>query len=253
MRHILLPFLVFVHLTALLYAERSGQETIVRFFDTHEKNGKVCEEYHYLSDEQRFGLLKNNFYLGDILRDSFRLNSIDPDYLVDTDIGHCDSIDAETNALKYTEKVQYLNDDIVTIETEQYIYGVGSTHGLLDSAYHIYDREYGMEIVWEALFGKSKVFDLYVLNRVIDELANEAYIDYFKNSEALLNFRVPGYFSINDKGLFIQYGEYEIAPYASGRPSLTVPKEVLKKYMSKEMYHKCFVKKKFMVDAHSAG
>lgn len=253
MRYLLLPFLLFASMTALLQAEVAERTTVVRFLDSQEENGKACEEYHYLSAEQRLQLLKTDFYLGDILRDSLQLESTEPGQPVDANLSSCDSVDAKINALKYTEKVDYLNENIIAIETEQYLHDAGSEHGMLDSAYYLYDRKYGMEIAWESLFGKSRVFDRYVLDRVIKEIANPEYIDYIDSSEQLLNFRVPGYFTINDKGLFIQYGEYEIAPFTSGRPSITVPKAVLKKYMSAEMYHKCFAKKAYVVSSVSKG
>jgi hypothetical protein len=101
-----------------------------------------------------------------------------------------------------------------------------------------------MEVNWKDLFGKNDAFELYVLKRVVDEIASKEFIEYFKTSEQLLNFKKPGYFAIIDEGLLIQYGKYEITPGASGLPSLIVPKVVLKQYMSREMYGKCFLTKK---------
>jgi hypothetical protein len=63
----------------------------------------------------------------------------------------------------------------------------------------------------------------------------------------LFNFRKEGYFAIIDKGLLIQYGKYEITPGSSGLPSIVVSKEVLKQYMTKEMYETCFGTKDQMI------
>ena len=101
-----------------------------------------------------------------------------------------------------------------------------------------------MEINWKDLFGKNEAFELYVLKRVVKELASEDFITHFKTRKLLLNFMKPGYFAITNEGLLIQYGKYEITPGVSGLPSLVVPKKVLKQYMSSEMYGKCFLTEK---------
>jgi len=82
---------------------------------------------------------------------------------------------------------------------------------------------------------------------VVKEIADEDFITYFKASTQLFNFRKEGYFAIIDKGLLIQYGKYEITPGSSGLPSIVVPKEVLKQYMTKEMYETCFGTKDQMI------
>jgi hypothetical protein len=82
---------------------------------------------------------------------------------------------------------------------------------------------------------------------VVKEIADEEFIGYFEVKDQLLNFRKAGYFAITDEGLIIQYGKYEITPGSSGLPSLTVPKEVLKQYMNREMYAKCFLSNEQMI------
>jgi hypothetical protein len=150
----------------------------------------------------------------------------------------------DINEYTYREDLEYLGENIVTLEVFQYAYDAGAAHGNDHISHYVYDREYGMEINWKDLFGKNDAFERYVLNRVVKELASEEFITYFKTSELLLNFKKPGYFAITDEGLLIQYGKYEITPGASGHPSLVVPKKVLKQYMSREMYGKCFLTEK---------
>jgi hypothetical protein len=101
-----------------------------------------------------------------------------------------------------------------------------------------------MEVNWKDLFGVNDAFELYVLKRVVDEVASKEFVEYFKTSDQLLNFKKPGYFAITDDGLFIQYGKYEITPGASGLPSLLISKDVLKQYMNQEIYAKCFFTQK---------
>lgn len=223
-------------------------QQVLRFIDTKEEYGKSCEAYSYITPQQRLKLLKHNdFMLGDILSESFSLSIVNPEYLVDTNLTECNEQGMKTSEYIYRENLEYLGENVITIGVFQYVYGAGAAHGNGHMSHYIYDREYGMEIDWNNLFGDSEEFDLYVLKRVVKEIADEDFISYFKVREPLLNFRKPGYFAITDEGLLIQYGKYEITPGASGLPSLTIPKEVLKQYMTKEMYGKCFLTQKQMI------
>ena len=213
----------------------------LRFIDTKKEYGKSCEAYSYITPLERFKLLKQDDYMfGDILSDSLSISSVDPEFIVENNMTECRATGTDSSEYTYEEKLRYINDDMVTIEVFQYSYGAGAAHGNGHRSLYMYDRHYGMKIDWQTLFGSSEVFDLYVLKRVLDEIASEDFLTTFKTNKLLLNFRKQGYFAITDKGLQIQYGKYEIAPGASGLPSLLVPKEILKQYMTKEMYMKCF-------------
>ena len=225
-----------------------NNQKLLRYTDTKEEHGKSCEEYSYITPMQRFELLKqNDFMSGDILSDSLSIPQVDPEQIVETNLTECNNQNMHVSEFTYREKLEYLSDNIITIEVFQYAYGAGAAHGNGHISRYMYDRKYGMKLDWENLFGTSESFDLYVLQRVVKEIADEDFIGYFKVKDQLLNFRKAGYFAINDEGLIIQYGKYEITPGASGLPSLTVPKEVLKQYMSREMYAKCFLSNEQMI------
>ncbi|MCD6174133.1 MAG: DUF3298 domain-containing protein [Sulfurimonas sp.] len=222
-------------------------QKLLLLIDTKEEYGKSCEEYSYISSLQRLKLVKKNFLLGDILSDSLAIPIINPDQLTATNLTDCNLQDIDISAFTYREKLSYLNENIVTIEVYQYEYGAGAAHGNSNISYYSYNREYGMRIDWENLFGQNEAFDKYVFKRVVNEIADEDFITYFKTSDQLLNFRTSGYFAIVNEGLLIQYGKYEITPGSSGLPSIVVPKEVLKQYMSKEMYEMCFYSQGLMI------
>jgi hypothetical protein len=217
----------------------------LRFIDTKEEYGKSCEEYSYISPQERLKLIKHSdFMLGDILSESLLISSVEPVHLVDTNLTECTTNSIEISEYIYKEELEYLGEDFVTLEVFQYSYGAGAAHGNGHISHYVYDREYGMEVNWEDLFGKNDTFELYVLKRVVDEIASKEFIEYFKTSKQLLNFKKLGYFAITDEGLLIQYGKYEITPGASGLPSLLISKQVLKQYMSQKMYAKCFLTQK---------
>ena len=217
----------------------------LRFIDTKEEYGKSCEEYSYITPQERLKFIKHpDFMLGDLLSESLSIATVKQEHLVDTNLTECRVEGIDVSEYTYKEDLEYLGENIVTLEVFQYAYGAGAAHGNGHISHYVYDREYGMEVSWKDLFGKNDAFELYVLNRVVKELASEDFISYFKTSEQLLNFKKLGYFAITDEGLLIQYGKYEITPGASGLPSLVIPKKVLKQYMRQEMYGKCFLTEK---------
>ena len=217
----------------------------LRFIDTKEEYGKACEEYSYITAEERLKFIKHpDFMLGDIISESLTISAVAPEYLVDSNLTECRIEGVDVSEYKYREDLEYMGENMVTLKVFQYAYGAGAAHGNGHISHYIYDRDYGMEIHWQDLFGQNDAFELYVLNRVIEELASEDFIGDFKTSSELLNFKKPGYFAITEKGLLIQYGKYEITPGASGLPSLLVSKETLKQYMSPKMYGKCFLTEK---------
>jgi len=221
----------------------------LRLIDTKKEYGKSCEEYHYISSAQRLKLLKNNFPLADFISDSYSVASVATDDLVETNLTDCNIRDSHVSEYMYKEKISYLNKHIISMEIYQYSYGEGAAHGNTQISHFIYDREYGMKMNWEDLFAKSEAFDKYVLKRVVNEIADNDILDEsksyneflkFNRKDKLQNFRKLGYFAIVDEGLIIQYGKYEISSGAAGSPSLIIPKEILKQYMSEAMYAKCF-------------
>ena len=217
----------------------------LRLIDTKEAYGQSCEDYSYITPLERLKFIKHpDFMLGDILSESLSISTVAPEYLVDTNLTKCKIDGMDVSEYTYREDLEYLGENIVTLEVSQYVYGAGAAHGNGHISHYVYDREYGMEVNWKDLFGKNDAFERYVLNRVVKELASEEFIRNFNTSTLLLNFMQAGYFAITDEGLLIQYGKYEITPGALGLPSLIVPKTVLKEYMSREMYGKCFLTEK---------
>jgi len=117
----------------------------------------------------------------------------------------------------------------------------GGAHGDGENYYINYNRNTGEIITWDTLFKDNKVFLNYVKRRIYDELVEIAYVGKGSAKEAGSIVTKTGYFSIRSDGLYIEFGPYEIAPYSSGLPSLSISKKVLKKYMSKTLYRTYFI------------
>ena len=254
----------------------------LRFIDTKEKFGKSCAEYYYITPNQKQKLLKNsNIIAGDILndslpisknnhnpiiteqkpnlnsyvsedkidyvnllKDSFALSRVNPDDIIETNLTSCDTQDNYyIGTSLYKEKVIYLTENIITIKVYQDQHGIGAAHGNRNITYTVYDREYGMRLDWESLFGKYGEFDKYIIQRVMKEIANLSFLESFNSKKAVSNFRLPGRFAIIDEGLLIRYRKYEINAGAAGLPFIIITKEILKQYMTPKMYEMCFASK----------
>jgi hypothetical protein len=240
-KNILYMFTVMFLLSENTSAQDINTNSFFRFTDNSKAYGQICEEYEYITPWERLKLLDHNDAMfADILRDSHAINKIDIEKIVETNTTKCQSSDADINSYSYKEKLTYINENIIAIQISQYEYVAEAASKNTDVSYFLYDRAYGMSLVWEDLFGSDKSLDVHILKRVIEELADEDFIYKYDNKYKLLNFRVPGYFSINDKGLRVQYGKYEIAPATSGLPSIIIGKDILKKFMDADKYAKYF-------------
>ena len=232
--------------SAPIYANKMAEQDItkqqlLRMIDTKEEFGKSCEAYSYIPANERLKLLVHkHFMFGDILRDSLSIPPVNPDHLVDTNLTECNLNTVYISEYIYREKLGYLNEHSITIEILRYVYGAFAAHGNGRIFHYVYERDYGMKLIWKELFGENASFEHYILERVRNEIVNIDYVTYFKSSAEVFNYKKVGYFGITNEGLIIQYGKYEITPGADGLPSLVVPKEVLRQYMSKENYTRYF-------------
>lgn len=217
------------------------KEKLLRYTDTKQESGKSCEEYHYITPMQRLKLIKHkNALFGDILSDALTIENVDPEIIVHTNRKDCREINYRESTYIYDENITSLNSDIVTIKVDQYQYGAGAAHGNGHVSYYVYEREYGMNLKWNEIFGDNNALNQYIFDRVSTEIASPEFVSYFKTSSQIYNFKKVGYFGFTNKGMIIQYGKYEIASGAAGLPFIVIPKAVLAKYMSNEMMAKCF-------------
>ena len=206
-----------------------------------------CRTTRTLETDSKLNLLHQpDLVMSDIIVDSvdaakfFRENTPN-----DANGSGCPKYDRKMSTYSIDEKISYINDHIICVIRDTNTYAAGTAHGIESVEHFVYDRNNGMRLGWNDLF-KDESIDTYILKRVINELAAERYLDFIVKEHAvqidsvLMYFKKKGHFTVVPKGLKIQYNEYEIASYSAGQPSLTIPKEVLKKYMVPKMYAMCF-------------
>lgn len=192
--------------------------------------------------------------MNDFITDSIQMSPLPNEgVIMESNLSLCGEGGMKMTVSSQRENIEFINNDIVSIESNSYFYGAGAMHGHNKVYHFIYERENGMRLAWDDLF-KDKSIDKYILDRVVKELASETYLEFVRNDEnsfvqkfhgidfksVLMNFKKSGYFTILNEGLKVQYNAYEIASYTAGEPSLIVPKKILKKYMYPKIYDMCF-------------
>lgn len=146
----------------------------------------------------------------------------------------CPTPTFETTNITYTESMNYVSDNLVSLELYS-IANSGGSHPDFDRTLLSLDRAKHSLISWNDMFGENTSFEEYVYQRVYDEIADQEY-----SYGAIEQFKDLGYFNIRQNGLFIQYDNYDIGTYSHGEPSLTIPLKILKKYMNRKKYQYYF-------------
>ena len=244
--------------------EENGHRKNIKFnhivYTTHpDKEGyHDCNHIYAIDPMSKLNILhRSDFMMNDFITDSIQLPQLPNDNIVmESNLSLCRSYKEKMSVSNQTETIEFINDAIVSIESNNYFFGYGAAHGHNKVQHYVYERKYGMKLGWDDLF-KDKQIEKYILDRVVKELASKGYLELISKKSysyirkfhkldpetALMNFKKSGYFSIVNEGLKIQYNAYEIAPYAAGAPSLIVPKKILKDFMSKKVYNMCFSNK----------
>ena len=214
-----------------------------------------CNHIYAIDPVSKLNILhRPDFMMNDFITDSIQILPLPNEGVVmESNLSLCGEGGMKMGVSSQRENIEFINNDIVSIESNSYFYGAGAAHGHNKVYHFIYGRENGMKLGWDDLF-KDKSIEKYILDRVMKELVSEIYLEFVRNDDnrlvqkvhaigfktVLMNFKKSGYFTILNEGLKVQYNENEIASYAAGEPSLIVPKKILKKYMYPKIYDMCF-------------
>lgn len=121
--------------------------------------------------------------------------------------------------------VTYNENCALSLYFDRYIF-TGGAHGTTERFSQSWDLSGGgSRIMLSELFKKDFDYIRYVKNKVVDEIKKDktAYFDDFEqNVSDTLN---KNNFYITPEGLFIYFGQYDIAPYSTGIPVFLIPYE----------------------------
>lgn len=142
-------------------------------------------------------------------------------------------------------EVDFNKTGLLALTFNHYSY-MGGAHGMPGTFSTIFDLKHGKVLKFYDLVN---IADSTVLMEIAEKkfrLDNqlEAGVSlneqgYFWGTEGKLYFN--DYFTITDKGLRMTYGAYEIAAYAAGMPSFTIPYAELKPYLTENSPLKRFL------------
>ena len=111
-------------------------------------------------------------------------------------------------------KLETSNPKFITYKVETYDY-TGGPHGNGLSRHFCYDAQTGEAVTWKKVFKGSSAAQMTAM--VKRELKRQAKLDSFND------FHLPEFVAFGDEGLYVEYDHYEIACYADGAPSCTLP------------------------------
>lgn len=112
---------------------------------------------------------------------------------------------------------------------------LGGAHGSSAQHYLNFDLAQQQMLSLEHILqsGKRKAFNDVVF-RHYQQWVKQTQPDIaFDEYQKMWSFQIPENFFLSPQGLILQYGEYEIAPYAMGLPSLTIPYQDLQGILKK--------------------
>ncbi len=139
-----------------------------------------------------------------------------------------------------TVKRAYETGRFITFLAETYVY-TGGAHGIQYREYATYRKDNGHLVTWNDLVlpKKKKDFCLLVtggLQKYFGVMDFTALREHLLLSEPYTRTSFPlpqGNPGLVEDGLRVQYGAYEIAPYAAGQPLVVIPYSSMKRLWSK--------------------
>ncbi len=132
--------------------------------------------------------------------------------------------------------VVYENKDLLTIKLETYVF-TGGAHGNSISRFLNFDKKKGDQLENWQLFKDKEAFKNYaeIKFKIQEHISQSASI----NSSGFMFeddvFYMPENIGFTEKGLQLLYNTYEIASYADGPISITLPYDELKSYLAIEI------------------
>jgi hypothetical protein len=123
-------------------------------------------------------------------------------------------------------EVAYFKDNLVVIELTGYDYPFGAAHGMPVKNYAHIDLDKGVIYQLKDLFKRDSDYVKVISDMIGDQIkSNGKYSYVFPNAYKGIKKDQP--FFISEGALNIYFAPYEIAPYAAGFPTFTIPFEEL--------------------------
>lgn len=126
-------------------------------------------------------------------------------------------------------KVDFIGETLVTVETMDYSYYRQANHPNRAVSVRILDRQSGEALGIHDIFKRNSGYTLLINDRIIEEIADRPQDYYEIESDVFTGDEVV---SLTGYGLKVIYQTYDVAPYAFGNPTFTIPYEDLMPYLT---------------------
>ena len=131
----------------------------------------------------------------------------------------------------------YKTDKYITYEVESYLYNQGGAHGLGGVSGVTFRKDDGRKFGWDMIVSGTNLQNEIKsgLKRYFEVSSDEELAEALMLSDEYSINNLPKPYLdpwLNSKGLVFMYGNYEIASYAAGHPTFTIPYSRLKNILT---------------------
>ena len=118
-------------------------------------------------------------------------------------------------------EIKYNKNNIISIPVVYYQF-TGGAHGMSELKTYNYDLVKGKEIQLKDLFKEDCRYKD-IINKEIQDNIEKNQQDYFKGYDGFKGISENQKFYIEENGIVVYFGQYEIAPYSTGIPEFKIP------------------------------
>lgn len=128
-------------------------------------------------------------------------------------------------------RVSYNKNNIISIPVTYYSY-TGGAHGITNMVTHNINLKTGSEFILKDMFKEGSNYKDIIKSEIVNQIKSTP-DTYFEDAVEVVNeFKDEQSFYIQDGNIVVYYGQYEIAPYASGIREFKIPIDMLKDCMN---------------------
>ncbi|MGL5346274.1 MAG: DUF3298 and DUF4163 domain-containing protein [Peptostreptococcaceae bacterium] len=130
-------------------------------------------------------------------------------------------------------EVKYNKNNIISIPVVYYQF-TGGAHGMSELKTYNYDLVTGQEIQLKDLFKEDCSYKDIINKEVQDNISKNPQ-DYFKGDDGFKGISENQKFYIEENGIVVYFGQYEIAPYSTGIPEFKIQWEKISHCLRKPL------------------
>lgn len=234
LKKMVLIFTVIFSMTTFSGIFAYGEENVVKIYDK-----AINKESEYVKISAKIPEVKTpNVKVGEeltkLINDRFESTVIDV-----TDLAKLDESKEKKFIGKYEVNelydVTYNKNNILSLYTINYQF-TGGAHGMTTLVPYNLNSKTGEKIKLNTLFKKDFDYKKYINDEVNKKISENPDIYFQDDENKFKSISDKQDFYINDNGIVINFGLYEIAPYSSGMQQVLIPKEEIVNKLNQKIW-----------------